>query len=63
MRPLTLNEKITVKGVLANYGIHGKPLITLDTHAAIYYGNLVRPLQPLSKLYGKLIKPLHVQDP
>ena len=37
MRDLTLNEKITIKGLLKQKGLNGTELICLDTRQAVRY--------------------------
>lgn len=40
MRPLTLNEKISIKGVLHRRGVRGAALVTLTMRSAGHYWNM-----------------------
>ena len=43
MRVLTLDEKITIKGILRKQGVPGDALIRLDTKQALYWWGRVCP--------------------
>lgn len=49
---VTLDQKITIKGALAHYGIEGKPLIAATAKSLVHYWYMVSN-RPVVSLWRK----------